>query len=608
MTCKSTVTPSLATIDIPALREKYRVEKDRRLRKEGQTQYVRPTGGITADYAVDPHSEVIPRSPVDEDIDVLVVGAGWGGIKASYYLAKESVSSFRNIDTAGDFGGVWYWNQYPGVQCDNDAYCYLPLLEEMGFMPSKKFSDGKEIQAYAKSIATKFGFAEKALFHTQVTSLTWDDTLQTWHVGTNRGDTIRARFVIIASGVLNMPKLPAVRGIERFKGKIFHTSRWDYAYTGGSPGSPVLDKLADKRVAILGTGATAIQTVPPLGKYARQLYVIQRTPSTVDGRPNPPTDQDWAKSLQPGWQKARMANFHRGAQEVYQAGETDLICDIWTEINRNLSEELGTLGQDVSMEEFMARREEMDFRVMERLRARCDELIADPATAEALKPYYHHMCKRPLSSDEFYPTFNRPNVTLLDVSDTQGLQEMTETGFIANGQEYEIDCMIFASGFEVTSDLERRWSIPTFEGRGGVSIYDHWREGPATLHGIMTHGFPNMGFIGYIQGGINSSVTEHFGRQGAHAAWVFAEALRRGLKVVEPSQAAQDAYVKTFNEIKLDVSEMMSRCPPGYFNNEGAENNKWALFPGWGYGWDHFEAMLAEWRAEGDMAGMMLTA
>ncbi|UVO52610.1 NAD(P)/FAD-dependent oxidoreductase [Sphingomonas sp. SUN039] len=606
MSCKPTVTPSIDQIDIPALRAKYAAEKARRLRREGQSQYVRPSGDIAPDFATDPHKPVAPRAALDEVLDVLVIGAGWGGIKASYYLAKEGVTNFRNIDTAGDFGGVWYWNQYPGVQCDNDAYCYLPLLEEMGFMPSKKFSDGAEIQAYAKSIAERFGFADKGLFHTQVTSVKWDDRIQRWQVGTSRGDNIRARFVIVASGVLNMPKLPSVKGIEKFRGKVFHTSRWDYGYTGGAYGNPVLDKLGDKRVAIVGTGATAIQTVPPLGQYAKQLYVIQRTPSTIDERPNPPTDPDWAASLQPGWQKERQANFHRGAQEVYQPGEQDLICDIWTEINRNLSAEIGAMGVDVSMEDYMAKREEMDFRVMERLRARCAALVDDPATAEALKPYYNHMCKRPLSSDAFYPTFNRPNVTLIDVSDEQGLQEMTETGFIAGGVEYPIDCMIFASGFEVTSDLERRWSIGTFEGRDGVSIYDHWRDGPATLHGITTHGFPNMGFIGYIQGGINSSVTEHFGRQGAHMAWIIGEALKRGVAVVEPSREAMDAYVKTYNEIKPDFSAMQALCPPGYFNNEGAANNKWALFPGWGYGWDHFEGMLADWRAAGDMAGMDL--
>jgi cation diffusion facilitator CzcD-associated flavoprotein CzcO len=605
MSCLPSICPPVDAIDIPALREKYAAEKNRRLRKEGQAQYS-PLSGVVGDPATDPYRPVTPRAALDEDLDALVIGSGWGGIKAAYYLTKEGVGNVRNIDTAGDFGGVWYWNQYPGVQCDNDAYCYLPLLEEMGFMPSKKFSDGAEIQAYARSIAERFGFADKALFHTQVTSLKWDESIQRWQVGTNSGDAIRARFVVVASGVLNMPKLPSVKGIDKFKGKIFHTSRWDYGYTGGSYRNPVLGKLADKRVALLGTGATAIQAVPPLAKYAQQLYVIQRTPSTVDGRPNPPTDSAWAASLQPGWQKARQANFHRGAQEVYQPGETDQICDIWTEINRNLSAELAAAGVEVTMEEFMAKREEMDFRVMERLRARCDELVNDPATAEALKPYYHHMCKRPLSSDQFYPVFNQPNVQLVDVSDELGLSEMTENGFIAGGQEYEIDCMIFASGFEVTSDLERRWSIGTFEGRGGVSIYDHWRDGPATLHGITTRNFPNMGFIGYIQGGINSSVTEHFGRQGAHFAWIVGQALKQGIKVVEPSQEGQDAYVKTYNEIKLDVSEMSARCPPGYFNNEGGEN-KWALFPGWGYGWDHFEAMLADWRGAGDMAGMELT-
>jgi cyclohexanone monooxygenase len=607
MSCEPTVLPPAEAIDFAALREKYRVEKERRLRKDGQAQYVPLARTGQPDYAIDPYKPVAPRAPIEEEFDVMVLGAGWGGIKASYYLTQEGVTDIRNVDTAGDFGGVWYWNQYPGVQCDNDAYCYLPLLEEMGFLPSKKFADGAEIQAYARSIAERFGFADKALFHTQVTSLKWDAATNRWQVETNRGDRLRPRFVVVAPGVLNMPKLPSVRGIESFKGKIFHTSRWDYGYTGGSHDNPVLSKLADKTVAIVGTGATAIQAVPHLAQYAKHLYVIQRTPSTVDKRPNPPTDPDWAAALKPGWQKERIANFHRGAQEVFLPGEEDLICDIWTEINRNLAAELAVEGRQLSLEEFMARRDVMDFRVMERLRARCDELVEDPATAEALKPYYYHLCKRPLSSDSYYPSFNRDNVTLIDVSDTQGLDAMTESGFIANGQEHAVDCMIFASGFEVTSDLDRRWGIPVFEGRDGLSIYDHWRDGPLTFHGVTSHGFPNMGFIGYIQGGINSSVTEHFGRQGAHFAWIVAEAKRRGAEVVEPTREAMDDYVRTYNEIKPDLRELQRRCPPGYFNNEGSENPKWALFPGWGYGWDNFEAMLADWRASGELAGLTLT-
>src|SRR5262245_14921647 len=248
MTCQPTKTPPPEKVDIPALQQKYLAERARRMRSEGGEQYVRPTGKLSDNYAADPHMATAPRAPMSEDLDVLVLGGGWGGIMASYYLTKEGVTNVRNIDHAGDFGGVWYWNRYPGLQCDNDAYCYLPLLEEMGFMPSKQFTDGWEIQQYAKSIATKFGFADKGVFHTIVKTMVWNDETKRWHVGTDRGDEFRARFVIVAAGVLNMPKLPGIAGIDQFKGKMFHTARWDYEYTGGSNKNPVLDKLKDKTV------------------------------------------------------------------------------------------------------------------------------------------------------------------------------------------------------------------------------------------------------------------------------------------------------------------------------------------------------------------------
>src|SRR5882757_5861786 len=387
MKCAPTQTPE--QIDIPSLRDKYRHERDKRIRPDGQKQYFRPTGQVAVNYAADPHKPLLPRKPVAEDIDAGILGAGWGGIMAAYHLTQAGVTHFRNVDTAGDFGGVWYWNRYPGIQCDNDAYCYLPLLEEMGFMPSKKFSDGVEIQQYAKSIAQRFGFADKALFHTLINTLRWDENIKRWRVGTNRGDEIRARFVILACGVLNMPKLPAIPGIDTFKGKIFHTARWDYRYTGGNYGKPVLDKLADKRVAIVGTGATAIQAVPHLARYAEHLYVVQRTPSSVDERPNPATDPEWAQTLKPGWQQERQDNFQRAAMELLKPGEPDLVCDIWTEINRTLAAEFEAEGwPQLTLEQFVARREVVDYRVMERLRHRVDQLVADKKTAEALKPYY----------------------------------------------------------------------------------------------------------------------------------------------------------------------------------------------------------------------------
>jgi cation diffusion facilitator CzcD-associated flavoprotein CzcO len=607
MTCEPTDTPPAESIDIPALRAKYRQERDKRMLREHGGQYVRPTGDFARTYEVDPHMPVAPREALNEELDVAILGGGWTGLLAGFHLHQAGVENFRHIEHGGDFGGVWYWNRYPGIQCDNESYCYLPLLEETGFMPSKRFADGWEIQGYCRQIGERYGFCDRALFHTRVTSLRWDDGAGRWLIETNRGDAIRARHFIMAGGLMNMPKLPGIPGIETFTGKMFHSARWDYDYTGGAYGNPVLDRLRDKRVAIIGTGATAIQAVPHLAQYAKRLFVLQRTPSIVDERPNPPTDPAWAASLKPGWQGERQANFHRGAQENFFPGEPDLVCDFWTEISRNLNAELEAEGwPELSIEEIFARREVIDYQVMERKRRRIDALVDDPATAQALKPWFRFPCKRPLSSDTYYPTFNSDNVTLLDVADTQGVERITPMGFVVDGVEYAVDCLIFASGFEVSSELERRWGIDIVEGREGVSIYDHWRRGPETLHGIMTRGFPNMYFTGYIQGGLNSSTTEQFNRQTEHIAYIVDEAIRRGVSVVEPTKAAQNDYVRHFREIEIDTSPIFADCTPSYYNNEGEKDPPWLLLRGYGHGWDAFTRMLANWRAKGDLEGLAL--
>jgi cation diffusion facilitator CzcD-associated flavoprotein CzcO len=607
--CAPTDVPSSNSLDIDVLRKRYQQERDKRLTRDATEQYKRPIGTLARYARIDPHTQVSPRRAIAENCDIVILGGGWCGILAGYHLARLGIKSFRHIEQGGDFGGVWYWNRYPGIQCDNDAYCYLPLLEETGFVPSRKFADGYEILDYAQSVARMFGFYESALFHTIVERLNWDDADKRWSVRTDRGDDIRARFVILANGLINTPKLPNLEGIADFEGTIFHTSRWDYEYTGGSSREPVLDKLTDKRVAIVGTGATGIQAIPYLGRYSKHLYVIQRTPSTVDFRNNTLTDPKWVAGLKPGWQRKRQRNFQSAAITGLWPGERDEICDIWTEINRNLAAELESEGwPDLSVTEYLQRREIMDYRVMERLRNRVDALVHDPKTAESLKPWYRFLCKRPASNDDYYPTFNRPNVDLIDVSSTKGLERLTRSGFVAIGKSYEIDCMIFASGFEVTSDLDRRWGMEEIVGRNGVSLYDRWADGYRTMHGMMTHGFPNLMFTGYIQSGFNATTTEQMNRHCEHLAYIINVTLGRGFKRVEPTEEGESSWVKHVRENAVDMSQFALKCTPSYFNGEGDQKKKrWFSGETYGPGWDAFENLLIGWRAAGSLQGLQLS-
>jgi len=605
--CTPSACPPASAVDIPAMRAKYLRERDRRIKQDHNDQYIPASGKWKDVYEIDPYTEVAPRDPITGETDCVILGAGYCGMMVAHQLKQAGIDDFYNVDHGGNFGGTWYWNRYPGIQCDNDSLVYMPLLEETGYMPSKKFADGHEIYDHCQIIADTFGLRENALFHTLIQSLKWNGETNRWHVGTNRGDEIKARFVVLAMGPLNKPKLPGIPGIDQFKGKIFHTARWDYEYTGGEWRNPALTRLADKKVAIIGTGATAVQVVPYLAKHAGQTYVIQRTPSTIDERDNRPIDPEWYGSQTPGWQQERIRNFHHAAMERLAPGEPDLVQDIWTEISRNLSAELEAEGwPEISAEEYGRRREVMDYRVMERLRARCD-VVKDPATAEALKPYYRYLCKRPASNDDFYPCFNQDNVTLIDVAETQGLERLTENGFVHNGIEYDIDCLILASGYEVTNDLDRRWGIETIEGENGLSIYDYWREGFQTFQGMTAHNFPNMFFTGFTQAAANSSNSKTFVDQGFHIGYIASQALLRGATRVEPTAEAQAAYIRHLRSIAIDNSAFTNECTPSYFNNEGDQEKKRGIFgEPWGHGYYAFEEMLAAWREAGTLEGLSL--
>ena len=588
--------------DPDALREKYRQERDKRLRPEANDQYVEVTGDFRH-YIDDPYIEApIVRAPLTDEVDALVIGGGFGGLLAAARLREAGVERIRIVEKGGDFGGTWYWNRYPGAQCDIEAYIYLPLLEETGYIPKEKYSFAQEIRDHSRRIGEHFDLYKDACFQTEIRELRWLEAEKRWLVTTNRDDAIRARYVVMSNGPLNRPKLPGIAGIERFKGHSFHTSRWDYAYTGGDS-SGNLDKLAGKRVAVIGTGATAIQCVPHLGKAAGQLYVFQRTPSSVDLRGNKPTDAAWAASLEPGWQQRRMENFNILVSGGMQ--EEDLVSDGWTDIIRNLLSIAAVRGDaPMSMEDVAQAMELADFKKMNQVRQRVDDTVADDDTADALKPWYRQFCKRPTFNDDYLPTFNRPNVTLVDTGG-KGVERVTETGLVVDGVHYDVDCIIFATGFEVGTSYTRRAGFEVV-GRDGLTLSDHWSKGLRTLHGFYSHGFPNCFHMGVNQSTLTPNFPHLLGEQAHHIAGVVREANLRQASTIEPTAEAEAGWVQTILDTARLNLEFRQACTPGYYNGEGRAGGDDGLFAGlYGPGPVMFFQLIKTWR-DGGMDGLQI--
>jgi cation diffusion facilitator CzcD-associated flavoprotein CzcO len=577
-------------VDLEWVRAKYRAERQKRLHPEGSHQYRRITEEL-AHYSDDPHTPLVEREPVEDLVDVAVIGGGFGGLLIGARLRQAGVDDIRIVEQGGDFGGTWYWNRYPGAACDTESYIYMPLLEETGFIPTEKYAKGPEILEHARRIARHFDLYRNALLSTAVTDIRWDEVENVWVVSTSRGDRFRARFLAMTTGPMSKPKLPGVPGIEEFEGRAFHTTRWDYDYTGGdSYGN--LTGLADKRVAIIGTGATGIQCVPHVAKSAQHLYVFQRTPSAINVRANRPTDPEWVKTLEPGWQRQRMENF-----STFVAGgdaESDLVNDGWTAIYRLRSLNNGVLD------------EREDFVKMEEIRARVDSTVEHQATAEALKPWYRALCKRPCFHDEYLDAYNQPNVTLVDTLG-KGIERITRTGVVANGVEHEVDCIIFASGFQMGGALRRRVGYEVL-GVGGVSLTERWKDGISTFFGMQTSGFPNFFVVQISQTGVSSNQTHVLDVQSRHIAYVVSEVRSRGAVTVECSDEAEAAWVQECISSSRANIEFLLSCTPGYYNNEGQPTLEGFQRNGaYSPGIVAFDHKLQEWRQNPALPGLVFT-
>ena len=589
-------------IDKAALLKKYIEERDKRLRVDGNAQYLQLKGQL-AHYLEDPYTPFIEREPKTDHVTFAFVGGGFAGLVTGARLVEAGVTDVRIVEKGGDFGGTWYWNRYPGAQCDTASMVYMPLLEETGHMPTEKYAHAPEILAQCQRIGRQYGLYDNALFHTEVEDLSWDEANSRWVIKTNRGDAFTASFIGLGTGPLHVPKLPGIPGIESFKGHSFHTSRWDYGYTGGDPSGAPMEKLADKRVAIIGTGATSVQAVPHLAPACKQLYVIQRTPSSVDVRANAPIDPDWFSGIAtPGWQRRWLENFT--ANQAGGNAEEDLVQDGWTDLSRRIRARIGLLPrEDLTPQKMLAAYEDSDFEKMEEIRARVDSIVGDGETAQKLKAWYRQLCKRPCFHDAYLAAFNTPGTRLID-TDGQGVEKITEKGFVVAGVEYEVDCIIYASGFEVGTEYKRRAGFD-LTGRDGLKLSQAWGEGMKSKHGLHVHGFPNAFFVQPTQGAnLISNVPHNLTESGRTIAVIVRFALDQDARQVEVTQEAQDAWVEL---LLSGMGRMMGAadCTPGYYNNEGKDPGPAArLNVGYPAGPTAYFNYLDGWRNSGEFEGL----
>ncbi|KAH4812569.1 hypothetical protein HBH61_082780 [Parastagonospora nodorum] len=621
---------------------KYAEEREKRLRSDGTKQYKNLQAEQPEDYLQDPfvdYEKIRAQEPPlrhGDSIKFLIVGAGHNGLLFAYRLMEMGFRSNEIcvIDSAGGFGGTWYWNRYPGAMCDVEASIYLPLLEETSCIPKHRYSFGYEIRENAERIAAHLDL--RAMFCTKVHSQVWNEAEGAWTISMKRnlgpgfeGEnlTVQARFVFGAWGYFYSPRIPELPGLDILKTRrntfhTFHTSRWDYAYTGGSQEYPTLVNLKDKKVGIIGTGATGVQVVPELAKWAKHLYVFQRTASHGFPRAKQPTDViSWHKHVahEEGWQFKRQLNFDHFISDDPDR-PADLVEDGWT-TNRAYAGSVGSRGFASARmnDDFFRSMLKFDEEHAEQSRAYVDREVSDPEIAEKLKAWYPGWCKRPTFHDQYLSAFNQPNVTLVD-TDGKGVQGYSPSGVIVDGSEYDLDVLIFATGFSPSSKATPADRMDgTIIGRNDRSLHDKWRSSDfGTLFGLMSNQFPNMFFYAVAGVGSSPNLTTYYEGLSRLAANILAEAHSQSgcseKLIIEVSKEAEDRYTDQV-ERRSHWYSILASCTPGYYNGEGEvsqkqqtpkEAKKAARASGWGGGPVEYHAMIETYINEAQLKGITI--
>lgn len=636
-----------------AIQKKYDEERAKRLRSEGISQFVdfyalEKLKRFKQDPWVTKHPTGVSRATATEDnqCEILIIGAGYSGLLYAVRLLQAGFKreDIRITDSADGFGGTWYWNRYPGLKCDIESYIYMPLLEETNYMPTEKYCSGRELQEHADRIAKQYDLVDRAWFRRTVTKMEWNEGAKDWTTtytqpGADGSESeavtqsMRSRFVVLTTGFTLIPHAPQIPGIEKFQGDIFHTARWDYECTGGSPDNPALTELKDKNVGVIGTGATSIQIVPALVEWSKKLYVFQRTPSSVDRRDNCKTDPDWwrREHSKPGWQQARRENFTAFLSNISPKPAIDLVGDGWTSMlsysaligSPDAAKAVTQHSGSSSVAAHAAALHALDLPRQERIRQRVEDTVTDPAVAAKLKPWYAGWCKRPCFHDEYLQSFNSPNVTLVD-TDGKGVDRITENSLFAGGKEYKIDVLILSTGYRSPFLYSPGGRVNIdIKGRNSTDLDNKWMTSVTTLHGMMSHDFPNICWPGLSQAGGTPNFIHCMDLSAQHVSEILAKARQQTEQntgssspykynfIIEPTEEGEEQWSQDIASM-AGVFAATAGCTPSYINAEGEMDrevsqevqNTRARGALWGKGFANFVEVLSEWRLRGVLTGL----
>jgi cation diffusion facilitator CzcD-associated flavoprotein CzcO len=472
--------------------------------------------------------------------DAVIIGAGFAGLYMLHRLRGLDLST-RVFEAGGGIGGTWYWNRYPGARCDVESMDYSysfsdELQQEWRW--TERYASQPEILTYVEHVADRFDLRRDIQLDTRVTAAHFDEATHRWHIETNRGDRVSARFCIMATGCLSTSRIPAFPGLESFTGNTYHTSHWPHTDV----------EFVGQRVGVIGTGSSAIQSIPIIARQAAHLNVFQRTPNFSVPARNAKLDPDYERQV-----KANYAEFRRQARDSHSgvahpiAGQSALsVSPEEREREYERRWERGGLGFSSAYTDLLTQPESNDT-AAQFFRSKIRTIVDDPTVAEALVPKgYPFGTKRLCADTDYYETFNRDNVTLIDLH-SEPIVAITSQGVRTSATEYELDSIVFATGFDAMTGALLEIDI---RGRGGVTLREKWADGPRTYLGIAIAGFPNL--LTITGPGSPSVLSSMMVSIEQHVDWIadcLAQMQRENLHIIEPTLAAENDWVAHVNEM-----------------------------------------------------------